>query len=205
MFDPSKVGLKKEKAAAIKRVEGWVKGALPPSVAANPALRVAVKEVICGDPTCAPIDTIIEFLIDSVSMGGVGIPAEVQECGQEEVLESLPTAEVLTDWSNGKDSPWPPEALPPADVDLRFGPDDRVECFVGKPDGWLGGRIAQMWYREPSFPAGFIAPYQVELDDGRLIFAPEDSERCIRAEIGKGVPALGVVGTAAGGGGVTRR
>ena len=38
-----------------------------------------------------------------------------------------------------------------------------------------------LWYREANFPPGLFAPYQVELDGGHLIFAPEDSDRCIKA------------------------
>ena len=36
-------------------------------------------------------------------------------------------------------------------------------------------------YREKSWPEGKIVPYQVKLDDGRLIFAPIDDDRVIRS------------------------
>ena len=37
-----------------------------------------------------------------------------------------------------------------------------------------------MEYREPKWPEGKVAPYQVKLCDGRKIFAPLDDERVIR-------------------------
>ena len=69
---------------------------------------------------------------------------------------------------------WPP---PPND-ELRFEVGKRVECCVGK-DHWEPGTVVALWYTEEGFPPGFYAPYQVELDMGNLIFAPDD--RCIRA------------------------
>ena len=60
---------------------------------------------------------------------------------------------------------------------LRLG--SRVECCVGK-DHWEPGTVVALWYTEEGFPPGFYAPYQVELDMGNLIFAPDDSDRCIR-------------------------
>lgn len=35
-------------------------------------------------------------------------------------------------------------------------------------------------YRESNWPPGMCAPYQVQLDDGRLIFAPRDINEVIR-------------------------
>ena len=64
---------------------------------------------------------------------------------------------------------------------LRFGVGDRVECNAGS---WAAGHVVALWYSEPGWPRGRVAPYQVELDDGRLIYAPADVERLIRAEPG---------------------
>jgi len=60
---------------------------------------------------------------------------------------------------------------------LRFGVGDRVECNVGV---WQPGTIIKTHYKEPSFEAGFTAPYQIQLDMGNLIFAPDDEDRYIR-------------------------
>ena len=62
---------------------------------------------------------------------------------------------------------------------LRFKVGSRVECCFGT-DHWASGTVIKLWYTEDSFAQGFYAPYQVELDDGDLIFAPEDSDRCVR-------------------------
>ena len=64
---------------------------------------------------------------------------------------------------------------------LRFGVGDRVECNAGS---WMAGSVVALWYSEPGWPTSRVAPYQVELDDGRLIYAPADAERLIRAEPG---------------------
>lgn len=41
--------------------------------------------------------------------------------------------------------------------------------------------ITKHHYREKKWPEGKIVPYQVKLDDGRIIFAPIDDDRVIRA------------------------
>ena len=35
-------------------------------------------------------------------------------------------------------------------------------------------------YRDDNMPPGMVAPYQVKLDDGTLIFAPEDTDELIQ-------------------------
>ena len=40
----------------------------------------------------------------------------------------------------------------------------------------------QVSYRETSWPARRVVPYQIHLDDGSLIYAPEDSSALIQAE-----------------------
>ena len=64
---------------------------------------------------------------------------------------------------------------------LRFKVGSRVKCGVDE-GRWASGTVIQLWYTEEGFAQDFYAPYQVELDEGRLIFAPEDSDRCIRRE-----------------------
>ena len=69
---------------------------------------------------------------------------------------------------------------PPTDVKLRFGLGARVECAMenGPAEGkWVPGTIVALWYHEEEMPAGFIAPYQIELDDddGTLIFSSNDN------------------------------
>jgi len=66
--------------------------------------------------------------------------------------------------------------------ELRFKVGDRVQCRTGQ--GWLDGTIVKQWYREPRFPPGQYAPYQVKLDVGSLIFAPMDDDKVVRGATG---------------------
>jgi len=61
---------------------------------------------------------------------------------------------------------------------LRFGVGDKVQCNTGGK--FQKGEVVALMYREEGMPPGMIAPYQVRLLDGTLIFAPEDSEEVIR-------------------------
>ena len=45
--------------------------------------------------------------------------------------------------------------------------------------------------RQSSFPPGTFAPYQVRLDNGKLIYAPIDEDRVCRAYSGETAPAEG--------------
>jgi len=118
----------------------------------------------------------------------VGIPMEVKDVTLEHVKSVYPPSEILTRWAAGEDADWPPldEELDLAESNmprLRFVPGQRVECRVG-PDpvtGWATGSIVQLWYRQADWPEGSWAPYQIQLDDGRLIFAPQDVEQVIRS------------------------
>lgn len=46
--------------------------------------------------------------------------------------------------------------------------------------GWAPGRIIRLYYSEPSWPPNMVVPYQIALHDGRLIFAPQDTDQLIR-------------------------
>jgi len=61
---------------------------------------------------------------------------------------------------------------------LRFAMGDAVECNTG--GGWQKGTVVQQMYRDEFMPPGMIAPYQVKLNDGGLIYAPEDNDALIR-------------------------
>jgi ankyrin repeat protein len=61
----------------------------------------------------------------------------------------------------------------------RFGIGTKVECDVGERDH-VGGVIVAINYREDYWPEGQTVPYQVRLNDGRLIYAPQDDDRLIR-------------------------
>ena len=62
---------------------------------------------------------------------------------------------------------------------LRFPIGTRVECRVG--ENWPVGTVIAHWYTQKSFPEGMSAPYQIEQDNGKRIYAPRDESVCIRA------------------------
>lgn len=67
-----------------------------------------------------------------------------------------------------------------ADVEstqLRFPVGTRVECNCGS---WKAGTVIKHFYTQSSFAEGMCVPYQVKLDDGKLIFAPQDKDGVIR-------------------------
>ena len=74
----------------------------------------------------------------------------------------------------------------PEDVDecvrstLRFGVGSHVECFL-EDEGWRHGVVVATYHKEPSWEPGKWAPYQINLDGGLLIYAPEYDDACIRA------------------------
>jgi len=57
---------------------------------------------------------------------------------------------------------------------LRFTVGTHVICNTA--EGKCPGRIVALHYREDHFPPGFVAPYQVQLDNGDLIFVPADED-----------------------------
>lgn len=67
-----------------------------------------------------------------------------------------------------------------AEAALRFAVADRVRCKVSA-SRWSRGQVIQLQYREDHWPADKVAPYQIQLDDGRQIFCPEDLDCLIQA------------------------
>lgn len=72
----------------------------------------------------------------------------------------------------------PKSYVPRGAPKLRFSPGDRVLCNYGE---WVGGTITGLWYREDDWPRGQYAPYQVRLDNGDMICAPNDNDESIKA------------------------
>merc|ERR1719446_243253 len=57
------------------------------------------------------------------------------------------------------------------DGQLRFPIGTRVECNCA---GWHAGTVVAHWWRDASWPAGKVVPYQVKVDNGPTIFVPMD-------------------------------
>ena len=73
-----------------------------------------------------------------------------------------------------------PELVAKRKLALRFAVGDAVECRTA--DGYVPGKVTQHLYRDDFMPPGVTAPYQIQLDDGKLIWAPEDDDKYIRAK-----------------------
>lgn len=122
MFDPSKAKKDKEEKAARRKalanVKQWALNCIPPEL--QPGLLLDVKEVICGDPTCAPVDTVItivykdggrgiiyyflyydyyyhensnilKLIIYNKNLGMFGIPLDPIDVQPDDVTEAFPT------------------------------------------------------------------------------------------------------------------
>ena len=66
---------------------------------------------------------------------------------------------------------------------LRFTVGERVQCKTSATS-WKKGCIVALNYREESWPVSRVAPYQIQLDTGVLIFAPQDDGHLIKADNG---------------------
>jgi len=64
---------------------------------------------------------------------------------------------------------------------LRFAIGDQVLCNTSS--GWEPGTVVDHWYTQEGFPPNFYAPYQVQLNDGTLIFVPEDLPQLCRERV----------------------
>ena len=108
---------------------------------------------------------------------------EAHEVTEQEIKNAFPTPDVIEKWHQGQDAEWPPDEP----INLRFHTGMFVLCRVG-PTDWLPGKIVKLWYREPNWPPGFFAPYQIELEDGRQIYAPADMDQVVRIDPSKDQP-----------------
>jgi hypothetical protein len=61
---------------------------------------------------------------------------------------------------------------------LRFVVGDRVKCNTG--DTWEDATVVDLMYQEEGMPHEMFAPYQLQLDNGNMIYAPADSDGCVR-------------------------
>jgi hypothetical protein len=179
MFDPKKVGKQSIQKQRERQLRDFALSLVP--VHLTEGLLIDVKEVVCGDPSCAPIDTVITFVWSGSSLGKgmFAIPLPMEEIQPQDMEEMFPDEECLTKWKSGKKARWPPA---PKLGPLRFSVGDRVECRIGPHPvkGWAPGRVVRLYYKETNWPPSMFAPYQIALHDGRLIYAPQDTDQVIR-------------------------
>ena len=71
-----------------------------------------------------------------------------------------------------------PEAQEKRRKSLRFSIGTKVECNTGPT--WSKGEVVALLYRDEFMSPGMVAPYQVKLDSGDLIYAPADEDEVIR-------------------------
>jgi hypothetical protein len=57
---------------------------------------VDVAEVVCGDPTCAPIDTVFTFVWQSGGKGVFAVPMTAAEVTKDELLDNFPVSSFCT-------------------------------------------------------------------------------------------------------------
>jgi len=178
MFNPAKAVKDKSEKAAKQKIlsdlRAWATQLVPADL--REGLLIDVSEVVCGDPSCAPVDTVFTFVWEPTGKGLFSIPLEPHEIDQEILQDEFPDIDTIALWKAGKRARWP--KLP----ELRFQVGERVECRIGPHPvkGWAPGRIVKLYYSEPSWPPNMVVPYQIALHDGRLIFAPQDNDQLIR-------------------------
>jgi len=74
-----------------------------------------------------------------------------------------------------------PEAREKKLKQLRFAVGAKVQCNTGG-GAWKNGEVVALMYRDEYMPPGMVAPYQVKIEGGDLIYAPEDSDELIRKQ-----------------------
>lgn len=173
--------------AGLASIERWSLEMVPEDI--RGAASVNVQEVQCGDPSCSPVDVAVVLQFPkSADQGMFGLPMEAKDVTRDILGDTFPDEDTQRKWHAGETAEWPPYDEGESDIDedglpnLRFDVGTKVECRMG-PDpktGWAKGEIVKLWYREKNWPPSSTAPYQVELDDDRVIFAPGDMDQIIR-------------------------
>lgn len=196
MFDPSKVDETKlnerlTKQACMK-IKTMVEERLPKNI--DIKQHVSVREIICGDPECAPIDTLVELWFggdegdeEESNHQGFAFPLKAIEITEKDIEDKMPPLDIIEQWQQGLDPEYPfPE--PPPSLQLRFDLNEKVEVLVGSESSsegsghWESGNISQLWYRDRSWPLWAYVPYLVTLGlNQRDTYVVSDLETRIRA------------------------
>lgn len=94
MFDPTKASKTKAEKAQKKKVleelKSWAFECVPEDLRQD--LIIDVNEVVCGDPSCAPIDTFVQFVWASSGKGMFAIPEAAANIPKEDFVQNFPVS-----------------------------------------------------------------------------------------------------------------
>jgi hypothetical protein len=94
MFDPLKAARDKAEKAIKKKnleqIKGWALAQVPEDL--RTGLIIDVSEVVCGDPSCAPVDTFFTLVWETSGKGVFAMPAEVKDISKEDLDDFFPVS-----------------------------------------------------------------------------------------------------------------
>jgi len=98
MFNPSKAikdkGEKAGKKKALENLKAWSLALVP--IDLQEGLLIDINEVVCGDPSCAPIDTVFTLVWTASNGKGLfAIPAPSAEVMQEDLMDFFPVSPLI--------------------------------------------------------------------------------------------------------------
>ena len=110
MFDPAKKGEQAEKKKLLDALSKRIYARIVPPFQEH--LIVSCKEVICGDPNCSPVDTVVTMLWTagpgSGGRGLWGFPTTVEKIDDELLDFFIPDVDHLAQWQQGVQAFWNP-------------------------------------------------------------------------------------------------
>jgi hypothetical protein len=94
MFNPNAQKAEKaQKAArvkAIKQIKDWCNDIIPAHI--KEGMVLDVNEIVCGDPMCAPVDTVFTMVWPSGGKGMFALPLMASEVLEEDLRYNFPVS-----------------------------------------------------------------------------------------------------------------
>lgn len=95
MFDPLRAtkdkAQKAQKKKGLEDLKAWTLTLIPEDL--RPGLIIDVNEVVCGDPSCAPIDTFFTLVWETTGKGVFAMPNPVAEISREDLESFFPVSQ----------------------------------------------------------------------------------------------------------------